>query len=72
MRKKYIKRHIDFFALKDEVKKIGVNFITAGVVGVFINHIVGSTFSAMFWTCGWVTFCGLVCLFLGASRREKS
>jgi hypothetical protein len=39
---------IDLKGLKEDLRKIGTNFVTAGVVGVFINHYVGSNFSDMF------------------------
>lgn len=45
---KSFKEYIRTDSLQDECKKIGVNFITAGVVGVFINHFVGTKFSTMF------------------------
>ena len=35
-----LERSIDLKALKEDFRKIGINFITAGVVGVFINHYV--------------------------------
>lgn len=29
---KRIEKHVDFFALREEIRKVGVNFITAGIV----------------------------------------
>jgi hypothetical protein len=43
-----IEKHIDLEALKIEFRKIGTNFVTAGVVGVFINHYVGQSYLICF------------------------
>lgn len=62
---------IDLKALKEDFRKIGVNFITAGVVGVFINHYVGLNFSTMFWASLSITALGMLSLTLGLLRRNK-
>jgi hypothetical protein len=66
-----IEKHINLTSLREEIRKVGVNFITAGVVGVFIDHFVGTKFSSMFWASLWITFMGSICLFLGVVRRNK-
>ena len=66
-----IMRHVDFHALQEDVRKVGVNFITAGIVGVFINHYVGNKSYIMFVSSSWVTAFGLVVLFAGLYRRTK-
>jgi hypothetical protein len=66
-----LERHVELRQLKEELRKLGVNFITAGVVGVFINHFVGSTLSLMFWASLWITAGGLVCLTTGLFRRSR-
>lgn len=67
-----IEKRINLEALKEDFRKIGVNFITAGVVGVFINHYVGSTFSSMFWASLSVTSIGIMALYVGVLRRNKA
>lgn len=66
---KCIKKHIDFSALQEEFRKIGVNFVAAGVVGVFIYHYVGTNLSAMLWTSGFITLLGLCFLYMGTRKR---
>jgi hypothetical protein len=56
---------------KEDFRKIGINFITAGVVGVFINHYVGLDFSTMFWASLSITALGMLSLTLGLLRRNK-
>lgn len=34
----HLERSRDLKALKEDFRKIGINFITAGIVGVFIKH----------------------------------
>lgn len=65
---KRIKKHLDFSALKEELKKLGVNFITAGVVGVFIYHYVGTNLASMLWASGLITVLGFTCLCLGIRK----
>lgn len=52
-------------SVREDLRKLGVNFITAGIVGVFINHFVGSKFSIMFLTSLWITAFGVICSFVG-------
>ncbi|MGB6976206.1 MAG: hypothetical protein WBE18_01950 [Gammaproteobacteria bacterium] len=67
----YIKRHVDLNALKEELRKVGNNLVTAGIVGVFINHYVGSNLSTMFWSSVSITAIGMLALYFGVRRREK-
>ena len=68
---KIIKKYFKLNLLAEEFRKIGVNFFTAGVVGVFINHFVGTEFSTMFWASFWVTFVGIVFLAVGISNLYR-
>lgn len=69
---KYIKKYIDSSALKEECKKMGVNFITAAVVGVFINHYVGTNLTNMLWTSELIGTFGCVLLYMGVKKsRDK-
>ena len=66
-----LERSIDLKALKEDFRKIGVNFITAGVVGVFINHYVGLDFWTMSLTSASLTIIGAIALYIGL-RKNKS
>lgn len=65
-----IEKLINLEALQEDFRKIGVNFITAGIVGVFINHYVGTTLSIMFWSSAWVTCTGVFFSILGLLKYE--
>jgi len=67
----HLERSVDLKALKKDFRKIGVNFITAGIVGIFINHYVGIDFSKMFWASLSITTLGMFSLTLGLLRRNK-
>lgn len=67
-----IMRHVDSNALQEDARKVGVNFITAGIVGVFIYHYVGNKSSVMLvMSYYWVTIVGLAIMFAGLYRRVK-
>ncbi|MDQ8040095.1 MAG: hypothetical protein REH83_06785 [Rickettsiella sp.] len=66
-----LERSIDLKALKQDFRKIGINFITAGVIGVFINHYVGLDFSTMFWASLSITALGMLSLTIGLLRKNK-
>lgn len=63
-------KYFKFEILKEELRKIGVNFITAGIVGVFINHFVGATFSTMFWASFSIVTMGVIFLAVGIFDLE--
>ena len=63
-----IGRHFSFLSLKEEARKIGVNFITAGVVGVFVYHYVGSEPMSMFWASMSITAIGVTALYFGTRK----
>lgn len=66
-----IKRHISFPVLKEEFRKIGVNFITGGIVGVFVYHYVGTDPLSMFWASTSITLIGSIALYFGVSNRGE-
>lgn len=67
----HIKHIFDTEHLKEDLRKLGINFITAGIVGIFVNHLVGSVFSTMFWGSVIITPIGILSLFLGLFKRRK-
>jgi Flp pilus assembly protein TadB len=66
----YLDKFIDIVKTKDALVKLGINFITAGLVGVFVNHIVGYDISTMMSTAVLIACFGLACLVLGL-RRDR-
>lgn len=62
---------IEFNILKEDLRKLGINFITAGIVGVFVNHFVGPSFHGMLETSALITTIGGALLFLGLKRGKK-
>lgn len=65
---KRIEKHISLKALQEDFRKLGINFVTAGIIGVFVNHYVGTKLATMFWTAFWVTSAGLSFLTFGLFR----
>lgn len=66
-----LERSVDLKALKEDFRKIGINFITAGVVGVFVNRYVGIGFWTLSLTSASLTTIGIIALYLGL-RENKS
>jgi hypothetical protein len=67
---RFIESLFDFKAFQEDLRKIGVNFITTGIVGMFINHYAGLNFSTMFWASFWVAFLGLISLSCGLAKKR--
>jgi len=65
-----IEKRINLPALQEEFRKMGGNFVTAGIVGVFVNHYVGSDFSTMFFAASWIASIGLVFLTIGLMKKR--
>ena len=65
-----IKHAYNIKAVKEDLRKIGVNFITAGAVGLAITHISDLTLVA---SCAsiLVILAGTCALFLGYSKGHK-
>ena len=66
-----LERSIDLKALKEDFRKIGINFITAGVVGVFVNHYVGLDFWTMSLTSASLTIIGTIALYMGLRKNKQ-
>jgi len=66
-----IERYIHFPALKEELKKIGVNFITAGIVGIFIQHYAGTNLLNMFSASVCITIVGTLALYGGIRKQGE-
>lgn len=67
----WLERSINLEDLKDDFRKIGINFTTAGVVGVFINHPVGINLWAMSSTTASLTTIGIISLYLGLRKTKQ-
>lgn len=65
-----IKNNIDVVGLKEDLRKMGINFITAGIAGVFINHLVGSELRNMLYASLLVTTFGVIAMYAGLRRRK--
>jgi len=71
MLKLLFKYYDEFFAsekVRDVLIKLGINFVTAGIVGVFINRIAGSDATTMRLTAGLIAYFGLGLLILGLRK----
>lgn len=66
-----LERSIDLKDLKEDFRKIEINFITAGVVGVFVNHYVGTNFWTMSLTSVSLTMIGAITLYLGLRKKKQ-
>lgn len=67
-----IKKSLDHAVLKDESRKIGVNLVTAGIVGVFIYHYVGTSPISMFWASAIINFLGVIAILIGSRKKGDS
>lgn len=65
---KRLEKHINFEALKEDLRKVGVNFVTAGAIGLFITRVVHPSL-AMGIGSTWVIIMGAIVLFWGIRRR---
>jgi hypothetical protein len=60
-----IEKQIDLKSLKEDFRKLGINFFTAGIIGVFLNHLAGYKLSTMLGTAAWVSGVGVWFLLVG-------
>jgi hypothetical protein len=68
---KKLLRHIDFKSLQEDFRKIGVNFITTGIIGIFVNHFVGTKLSTMLYTFVLITISGTILLLMGLYKGKN-
>lgn len=64
-----LQKFIKYFKLnfiQEELRKIGANFITTGIVGIFINHFVGTKLSTMFIAAFSIAVIGIFLLAFGS------
>lgn len=66
---KLLKEYFDIKIIQDEFRKIGVNFITAGFVGLFFTSTANLKFSLHFSVLV-VIAVGIFILFCGTFRRK--
>lgn len=64
---KRLEEYLNFESLKEDFRKIGVNFATSGMIGIFIQHIVGSWLSLMFWSAFCILGIGVIFICFGNS-----
>jgi hypothetical protein len=69
---KNIKLHFDLKATQKDFRRLAVNLMTAGIVGVYINHYVGTSFSTMFWASVSIIALATILSIAGLLRRKKS
>ncbi len=63
---KQIEERIDLENLKEDLRKIGVFFITGGIAGLFLNPIVSHGLSM------WLSLLGCVIWCIGLIKRGRS
>lgn len=61
----YLEGYFDLKALKEELKRIGVTFITAGVAGIFLMHLLNPALA------GWLALLGVLFLFVGLTKQRR-
>lgn len=67
----FVETRINLHLFKEDLRKIGVNFITAGIVGVFVNHIAGFDLHNMQLSAIVIASIGVICLIYGLRNRRK-
>lgn len=63
--------HINMAKLKEDWRKLGVNFITAGGICLFINSINSLNF-AVIMGASWVVTAGFILIIIGSQDGDKS
>lgn len=66
----YLDKLVDFGFFREALRKLGINFITAGVIGVFINHIAGYDLNIMQSAAVFISLAGVICLALGLFKTR--
>jgi hypothetical protein len=61
----------DVVKLKKDSRKLGVNLITAGIAGTFLNHFEGIKVTPILWSTIWVIGLGSILLISGLKRGKK-
>lgn len=67
---KFLQEYFDLLVFQDECRKIGVNIITAGFVGLFFSNTANLRFSLHFSVLV-VIATGMLMLFSGIFRRKR-
>ena len=68
---KRIKKSFDFKSIQKDLRQLWVNFITAGVGGLFVAHITELTFG-IFTASACVIIAGAACIVSGVYRRKAN
>jgi len=67
---KQIKHIFDIEHLKEDLRKLGINLITAGTAGMLVTHVTGLT-RMMILSSVWLVSIGLLTTLLGLYRRKS-
>jgi len=67
---KHIEERLNLKFFKEDLRKLGVNLVTGGIIGLFITHIVGVTFLVLTASL-WVIIIGVITTYLGLRKRKK-
>jgi len=62
---KRIENLFDFVAVKEDLRKIGVTFVTGGIAGIFLTPLVS------FVLAGWLALLGALFLFIGLIKMKR-
>jgi hypothetical protein len=62
---------VDIHELKKELRQVGINFLTAGIVGVIINNFGGLAFKQRIIAATLLVLIGIVSIFSGLLKRVK-
>ncbi len=67
---KKIEKNTNIDALKEDSRKIGVNFITAGTAALFLSHTIHPTLW-MWFGAFWIILMGTFALYLGIKNGRN-
>lgn len=62
-------KKIKFDLLREDNRKLGINLITAGTIGVFITNITNEHIITLI-GCAWVSFLGILLCYFGVRKRS--
>lgn len=69
MQKNHLKDSINYEALKEDFRQLGINLITAGIGGLFITDFIGATLTSII-SASWVILVGVVLSLYGVRKQN--